>query len=582
MSGTTTSQFKLPVTQMSDLELFPGYQSRVALLPNGGIGMSKIDDSPTFGTSVAPDKTAVASKKPKLAKIAAAKKKDDAPKPNGGTKSSDAAESTKLSNDQKSATAIETMPTGGGDESETGDISAMLNEVLDNVQDKVFMHTAPNVKDDVPDETDTWFSKMIGPEKDELEAAQNGMRWHWALENRFMPPGSKWNDTVFKGVDRENQWVSRMLAQKNGDRQSGAEVRAKQMELNRIKSQYDALLREFNAGQWDTSSREYKEFKAAAEKLRANYVAQGGNPDDLRPPALQVGKLAQAGSSNLVKKRETLGQTLFIGNKIATALTDGTVDDPHRLKLLTTALDKDLQSVAAKLGGDSSAMADAEKVRIQIQFLPENARAEVYKTVENYRRAMASIAREAMSRGWSTNLVGKISGAASAFESNEKTGLTDVMSFGKLSGAVHDAILGGKLAELPQDLATAAKTVQDMYDNYMENMMLAANMALDVSAYMAQWLYDRTFQVYNNEAFTLGRMSELIPQNMFPKIDYKLAEKAVPTDKLIMAIDFPNVVPVQQIGNRNKNDDKNKKRPAGTSTTTDGVGTTTTNLEDLY
>lgn len=578
---TDTTGFKLPMSRISDSELFPGTSASAMTLPNGGVGMSPFDPSRLrLGTSAAPDKTAVALKKPKLAKIKATEKKqttDDGSKPKDVR-----TDASKPSDDQKSATVAESVPT---DESQPTDNSAMLNEVLDDAEKSVFMHVGPNVKDEVPDDKDTWFSKLIGPEKDELEAARNGLRWHWALENRFMPPGSKWNDTVFKGVDRENQWLSRMLAEKNGEgnRQSAAEIRAKQMELNRIKGQYDALLREYNAGQWDTSSREYKEFKAAAEKLRANYIAQGGNPDDLRPPALQVGKLTQAGSSNLVKKRETLGQTLNIGNKIATALTDGTVDDPHRLKLLTTALDKDLQSVAAKIGGDSSSMADAEKVRIQIQFLPENARAEVYKTVENYRKAMASIAREAMSRGWSTNLVGKIAGAASAFESNEKTGLTDITSFGKLAGAIHDAIFSGKLAELPQDLATAAKTVQNMYDNYMVNMMLAANMALDVSAYMAQWLYDRTFPIYNNEAFTLGRMSELIPQNMFPKIDYKLAERAVPTDKLIMAIDFPNVVPVKTTGNKNKRDDKNKKNPGdGTTTPIDGVGQTTTNLEDLY
>lgn len=577
MSGTMT-QFRLPTDRVSELELFPG-TSALRTLPNGGLGMTPFDPSQTkFGTSAAPDKTAVAVKKPKLVQIKADKTKKDSKTSKPEANGSNAAKS---SDDQKSATVVENMPDDEVGESEPTDVSAMLNDVLDNVQSSMFMHTAPQVRDDSPDE-DTWFSKLIAPEKDELEAAQNGMRWHWAMENRFMPPGSKWNDTVFKGVDRENQWLSRMLAQKNGNQPSGAEVRAKQMELNRIRSQYDALLREFNAGQWDTSSREYKEFKEAAEKLRANYVAQGGNPDDLRPPALQVGKLTQAGSNNLVKKRETLGQTLFIGNKIATALTDGTVDDPQKLKLLTTALDKDLQSVAAKLGGDSSSMADAEKIRIQIQFLPENARAEVYKTVENYRRAMTSIAREAMARGWSTNLVGKIAGAASAFESNEKSGVTDLTAFGKLAGAAHDALLGGKLTELPQDLAVAMQTVQQMYDEYMNNMMLAANMALDVSAYMAQWLYDRTYQVYNNEAFTLGRMSELIPQNMFPKIDYELAAKAVPTDKLIMAIDFPNVVPVQHKGNQNKNDDKNKKRPPGTSETTDGVGTTTTTLEDLY
>ena len=55
---------------------------------------------------------------------------------------------------------------------------------------------------------ETFLSKTIRPYEDELEAARNGMRWHWALQNRMMLPGSKWNETVWNGVDRENQYLA--------------------------------------------------------------------------------------------------------------------------------------------------------------------------------------------------------------------------------------------------------------------------------------------------------------------------------------------------------------------------------------
>ena len=54
---------------------------------------------------------------------------------------------------------------------------------------------------------ESFLSRLIAPSEDELEAARNGMRWHWALEHRWMLPGSKWNETVWNGVDRENQYL---------------------------------------------------------------------------------------------------------------------------------------------------------------------------------------------------------------------------------------------------------------------------------------------------------------------------------------------------------------------------------------
>lgn len=390
-----------------------------------------------------------------------------------------------------------------------------------------------------PAEKGNWFSRLIAPPKDELEAANNGLRWHWALEHRFMPPGSKWNETVWQGADRENLWLKNMLKQSNGldvGIPSAAAIRAREQTRRAILDQYNRALNEYKAGNWDDPERAYEEFKAEVERLREQYRKAGMeygaefDPEDLRiPPPVSGERRGFTTQSRTIKHRDQWNYANDVNNKLAQWIATGKIYDPKFMSSNETSayLDSAYETLVKYFKESSNAMADAEKQRLQILALPDEAYDEAVTEIQNFQNALAGIMSSASAKEWSQNNMGKVNNILKAFgfdpRQTSKGDLADKMW--TLGGLIVSSL--SRNDELPHDVAQDLEAAKTQFDTYMKNLMFSANVAPHIVANMAYNLAHTAKNQYNDQAFTAGRgkadtltdiedLTDKIPRNAMP------------------------------------------------------------------
>lgn len=384
-----------------------------------------------------------------------------------------------------------------------------------------------------------WFSRLIAPPKDELEAANNGLRWHWALEHRFMPPGSKWNETVWQGADRENLWLRNMLKQKNGmdlGIPNAAGIRAREQTRRAILDQYNKLLSEYQKGNWDDPQRAYEDFKQEALRMREQYRKAGleygaeFDPEDLRlPPPVSGGRNTFTTQSRTIKHRDQWNYANDVNNKLAQWIATGKIYDPKFMGSNETSayLDSAYETLVKYFKESSNAMADAEKQRLQILALPDEAYDEAVTEIQNFQNALAGIMSSASAKEWSQNNMGKVNDVLKAFgfdpKQTSKGDLADKMW--TLGGLIVSSL--SRNDELPHDVAQDLEAAKTQFDTYMKNLMFAANVAPHIVANMAYNLAHTAKNQYNDQAFTAGRgkadtltdiedLTDKIPRNAMP------------------------------------------------------------------
>ena len=395
-----------------------------------------------------------------------------------------------------------------------------------------------------PSEGGNWFSRLIAPPKDELEAANNGLRWHWALEHRFMPPGSKWNETVWQGADRENLWLKNMLKQKNGldvGIPSAAAIRAREQTRRAILDQYNRALNEYKAGNWDDPERAYNDFKTEVERLREQYRKAGTeygaefDPEDLRmPPPISGERRGFTTQTRAVKHRDQWNYANDVNNKLAGWIASGKINDPNFMQSneVTAYLDSAYETLVKYFKESSNAMADAEKQRLQILALPDSSYDEVVGTIQDFQRALYGLMRSASAKEWSQSNKGKVNEILKAFgfdpKAMDKESLANQMW--TLGGIIVSSL--ARPDELPHDVAQDLEAIKAQLDTYMKNMMLAANVAPHIVANMAYNLAHTSANQYNDQAFAAGRGRA---DNLGDIIDLtdKISKNAMPVSRLI-------------------------------------------------
>lgn len=396
---------------------------------------------------------------------------------------------------------------------------------------------------------ESFLSRLIAPSEDELEAARNGMRWHWALENRWMLPGSKWNETVWNGVDRENQYLRSLLNQSTGANPNkldvgmptAATIRARENLRGRIMSQYDKALAEYMKGHWDDPERAYNDFKAEVERLREQYrkagTEYGGefDPEDLRlPPPIAAPRNAfttQGKPSTLAKQ---WNYAKSVNDTLGEWIRSGKINDPNFMgsSEAQAYLDSVYETLIKYIKESANAMADAEKQRLQILVLPDNAHDEVVGAVQDFQKALAGVMSSASAKDWSQNNRGKVNEILKDFgfnaEEADKEGLAAMVEggMGTLMKALADK------DELPHDVATDLEAIKTQFDTYMKNMMLAANVAPHLVASMAKTLADFNAAAYNDQAFRAGRDRADFLDDIEDLTD-KIPRDAMPMSELI-------------------------------------------------
>lgn len=350
--------------------------------------------------------------------------------------------------------------------------------------------------------------RMLAPSEDELGAVRNGMRWHWALEHRFMPPGSQWNETVWNGVDRENAWLKSMLAQTPTERANNmmsplAQVRLRGQWL----SERNKAINDYINGNWDDPERAYKDFQEAISKIDEKLISLGEDPALLRPVPPVAGKRSTFTTSAApVKLRKNWNYAQSVNDKLQEWIDSGDINNPEFMKSqpVKNYLDAVSETVIKYLKESSNSMADAEKKRLQILMLTDEGYDAVEKTVKAYQKALAGVMSSSSAKEWSQNNRGKVNEVMKAM------GFTPGKNPESLGSQL--AALGGVIAsslarndELPHDVAVDLEAIQSQFETYMENMMLAANVDPRTVAQMAKVLGDMTAAQYNDQAFAASR-----------------------------------------------------------------------------
>ena len=387
---------------------------------------------------------------------------------------------------------------------------------------------------------------MVGGIPDsELAAAQRGQRWNWHNENSFMPPGSEWNKTVWQGADRENQWLSQMLRQRGQDLKSVTTPIATSRDRATMNNMWKQFLKDVQNGHFDAYGGTTDTAQQWADAFRQRYEDKFGEGAavELAPVAEVLGKRTELARKNLQDYRQALNMTENAVENISDWIKRGDFNDPTRAQEISVVLDKVGQNITAMLGGDSKGMADAEKIRIQIQYLPKEAKQYVYENIKRYRDSVRSIVQSGLAKQWSQNNYGKMNRVQqAAFDEIENdTGDVTDGSFAHVVSTLGDVITGflsTSESELPTALREALDGVQNIYDTYMNNMVLAANVAPNVLYDFAEYLHRQAKRGYNKEVDVLGRGINKWTYDL-EKLNRPELRTLVPPDELMIPPDYP-------------------------------------------
>jgi hypothetical protein len=347
------------------------------------------------------------------------------------------------------------------------------------------------------------------PMANELAAARRGRRWYYNLERSFMPPGSEWNNTVFNGVAAEKPYPTDIEGNKTGTGGSGVmSPLAYVRERGQWLSERNKMIQDYINGNWDDPERAYEDFKRELADFDKRMEAAGFSTTGLRvaPPlsGKRGGFTEKAGPS---KMRRQWNYANSVVKEIQGWIDSGKINDKKFMGSNLTAkyLDDTYETLTKYFKESGNAMADEEKKRLQIQVLPEESYEKVLQTVKAYQKALAQVMRSASAKDWSQNNRGKVNEVIKALgfdpDNMDKAALGEQMA--ALGGIIFSAL--ARNDELPHDVATDLKALNDQYDTYMANMMLAANVGVEFVTTAASRLGNMVGDAYNDQAFTSGR-----------------------------------------------------------------------------
>lgn len=398
--------------------------------------------------------------------------------------------------------------------------------------------------------SETFLSRLIRPPEGELEAARNGMRWHWALQNRWMLPGSKWNETVWNGVDRENKYIAGLLRQKGDSIRNSSDVmspvaRARLMALD--KNKWDKFIDGIKQGHYSSQGELTPEAKEYAEKFQRDYATKWGDDAlvDLTPIPGVFGKRTDLMKKQNFDLRTQMQNTEDIMDNIYKWSVDGSWNDPVKQNVIKNYLDKVSQALSSELGGDSKSMADAEKIRIQILYLPEESMENVKQEIANYRDFLSSVMNYGRQKGWSQNIIGKINrgkeGLDMAVKANGKGNISTLA--GEALSTIGDILpsLTPSERELAVGLTEALNAGIEAHKAYMQNMVLAADVDPSLVYQFAELLHDRQAARYNREMIDAERPERAKATAKYD-VDLKNLSRQVKPSPLLKPTDYKKLL----------------------------------------
>ena len=232
--------------------------------------------------------------------------------------------------------------------------------------------------------TKDWFHQ---PSEQAVQQQQAMTDPHRSLLQAMMgwddvPYGKKWNHYLqhgLVGVSRENvDNITRMAALEGkngltGTNTYGQELRAKEQKRRTLMNQWDKLLADWNAGRYAGDEQSLNYFYDVADKLRNEFAAEGVNPNTLRPPSINAGGFAQGFQKSLQDDRARLD---WLGGWLS-SIQEHATQNPNWLNSNQAQMEFDKLSeyVILNWAQSKGAIADAEKVRAQVEAMPVQDRA---------------------------------------------------------------------------------------------------------------------------------------------------------------------------------------------------------------
>lgn len=149
----------------------------------------------------------------------------------------------------------------------------------------------------------------------------------------------------------------------------GQELRAKEQHRRSMLDQWNKLLSEWNSGKYASGDAyTVNEFFTEANRLRQEYANTGYNPNELRRPSINAGGFQQGFQKDLQADR---GKLDWIGGTL-NDIQQNVARNPNWLngKPAQLYFDKLSEYIILNMAQSRGAIADAEKVRIQVEAMP--------------------------------------------------------------------------------------------------------------------------------------------------------------------------------------------------------------------
>ena len=471
------------------------------MAPNGfnqpGMKTNNVGGNDTKVTSPAPaDKTDVKQKQQKMEEISAAKNtKEDRSKDNGG-----AVNQTELTatNTPRNADTSDldnwTMTTN----KKVGDAQAEKN-LLEAAQGQ---HLTNTVNAPIGMEIPDYISKLS------LPSPQVKGRWNWNLQHSYMRPGSAWSQHVMEGAKAENGQQSQLMNYDIGRNNrmlpsaDSANDIAMQRQRRGDEAQWKYFLDMVKNGAFsnELGEADWNKIYSKADILRRAYMAHGGNPDNLAPlqenlqgykldkqtkDALSNGQLAATDFNDLIHDLTTLdseGVPLYYGRN-------------------RQVWDKRSENMAKLLGHSNTAIADAEKVRIQYLYQPEKAQQEFRDAYNAMQSTMGKLEKAGSYAKNKQDFAEKWKQIEDGLSMAFNTASSGNWARG-LAGIIY--ILRSSMDGLWTSLGDVGSAEKQKWDEYKEMMIREANVDPDVMFSMIRSVYNEQMNDYNRRTTRLG------------------------------------------------------------------------------
>lgn len=364
------------------------------------------------------------------------------------------------------------------------------------------------------------LKRFFGPTAKEMEYANNGKRWTYELENSFIAPGSKFQDLVMQGVDRENAQAKLDMSSKAGV----ASTLARSRDLSRIASNYKALISQYINGNWDDPERAYADVLKAAGEMKAAYKMAGGDTSELPPLPPVSGKRSEMQKTKPETAFAAFNTAKNIYNEIKGMYDSGKLDDTEFMDTQgKNIFDSYIVPLSKILKESGAVTSEAEQKRIQYLFMTDESRAYLDKAINDYAKTLKQIMTS--SAAYARTQDGRNFAQIMKEAFGTKPDGTLDLDLGNIGAAITTAgtMLGMlKQSGLPTNLASNLEAAKQAYDAALEQSLMSATVSPKTVLYLAELAMKKSAEAVNAFAFRNGRqMADMLtpPPSIYERLN---------------------------------------------------------------